>query len=219
MNLKKAIKNRIDTILEIIERQISSFMDRKYPKPVYLSTQTAGKLKIHVGSGNVNLQGWINIDARCMPHVHIVSEDLSFHEFTDGSIDEIYMCHILEHLSFEEAATTLAIIKKKLSKGGVIRLSVPCFDSLVKIYTENGKNITEIKYALMGGQDYEFNFHKSIYNFDSLVELLVNTGFIEVAVWDPLQVFGKDIGDWSTRTYQTPQGKTMVSLNLVALSA
>ena len=160
MNIKMVVKNKIYKFLELIERQISAFRDRKLPKPIYLINQNAGKIKIHVGPGDVNLQGWINIDARNMPHVHIVSEDLSFDEFTDGAIDEVYMCHILEHLSFAEAVNTLAKIKVKLKKGGVIRLSVPCFDSLTKIY----------------------------------------------------------IGDWSSKTYLTPYGKSLVSLNLVAKS-
>lgn len=219
VNLKKVVKGQLNTIKNIIDRQIHSFIDRKYPRPIYLSTHTVGKVKIHVGSGDINLQGWINMDARSMPHIHLVRDDLSFQEFTDGAIDEIYMCHILEHLSFQEVANTLATVKRKLKKGGVIRLSVPCFDSLVKIYSESGRNIDLIKFALMGGQDYQYNYHKSIYNYQSLVEILSKEGFKEVTKWDPLHVFGEDIGDWSGKLYETQAGKTMISLNLVARSA
>lgn len=218
MRFKKVIKDNVNEFFEIVERQISAFIDRRYPKPVYISNQISSKIKVHVGCGSVNLQGWINVDARALQHVHIVTDNLLFKEFTDGSIDEIYMCHILEHLSFVEASTVLSVINRKLKKGGVIRLSVPDFDSLVNVYVENGRNINEIKYALLGGQDYQFNYHKSVYNGDSLINLLGINNFEEIKRWEPLQFFGKDIGDWSAKFFRTSSGKVPVSLNLVAKS-
>ena len=129
------------------------------PVPIYTKYNAKG-VRLHLGCGDVNLQGWINIDARFDPHIHIVSEGLELSEFSDDSISEIYMCHVLEHFSFEEGFRLIQSFKKKLKNGGILRLSVPDFDSLVEIYKKNKNDLNSIRSSLMGGQNYEFNYHK-----------------------------------------------------------
>ena len=49
----------------------------------------------------------------------------------------------------------------------------------------------------MGAQDYEFNFHNTVYNYDSLKALIEQAGFRDVARWTTVEEFGQRIGDWS----------------------
>ena len=77
--------------------------------PVFTNNKKDG-LKIHLGAGNINLQGWVNIDAQASSHIHIVDSSLLFDEFTDGSISVFYLCHILEHFTFKEAEILLGRI-------------------------------------------------------------------------------------------------------------
>lgn len=187
-------------------------------KPVFPKAGDGG-LKIHLGAGPINIQGWVSIDARHAPHIHLESEGFALDEFADGAISEIYMCHVLEHFSFEEIKAILRNLHKKLKVGGLLRLSVPDFDSLVTVYHSNGNNLELIKLALMGGQDYAHNFHKSVFNRATLSRLLIEHGFIQAETWETYAEFGVHIGDWSEANFSTPKGEVPISLNLRARKA
>ena len=174
--------------------------------------------RVHVGCGPVKIEGWINIDAREFPHIHIKSQSLSLSEFSEGALGEIYLCHVLEHFSFKEVDELLADYYRKLKVGGVLRLSVPDFDLVVTAYQDSGGDLELIRMALMGGQDYEFNFHKSVYNRNLLTKLLIKAGFSQIEIWSADGDFGGDIGDWSTgKLKKRGVGAFPISLNLKAI--
>jgi len=216
--LLKKIKNLLHNKVYSVRRFLNlwKFFFKDSP-PIYTKTRTAG-LKIHLGAGPINIQGWINVDAREYSHTHIVANNFDLAQFADGSISEIYMCHVLEHFSFSEVELLLRHFKNKLCIGGVIRLSVPSFDKLVDIYCDGHRNIDLIKFAIMGGQDYEFNFHKSIYNQKNLSNILVQSGYTNIEKWDTLSDFGADLGDWSSKYFPTSKDSIQISLNLKALN-
>lgn len=210
-------------IVYVIRRKFSSLKERVLNllqggknKPVY-PTNSSGGLRVHLGAGPINIQGWINIDARSDSHIHLQSEGFDLNEFADGALSEIYMCHVLEHFSFEESKIILQNFRKKLKVGGVLRLSVPDFDGLVSAYHGNENNLELIKMALMGGQDYEHNYHKSVYNKALLSDLLLLCGFDELETWNSQEDFGIDLGDWSSKNFSTQNGEFPVSLNIKAL--
>lgn len=188
------------------------------PLPIYTKSRNVG-LKVHLGAGPVNIQGWINVDARADDHIHLVAKGFELAEFSDGSISEIYMCHVLEHFSFVEAEALLRNLKRKLCVGGLIRISVPCFDKLIAVYAGNNNDLDLIRLAVMGGQDYEFNFHKSIYNNASLVRLLKDCGYVDIMEWNTKADFGVELGDWSSETFPSLSGARIISLNLKGRNA
>ncbi len=59
---------------------------------------------------------------------------MQLEQFSDNSIDELYLCHVLEHISFNEVNAFLKLVYLKLKIGGIIRISVPSFESILKIY-------------------------------------------------------------------------------------
>lgn len=207
------MKKLIKKILSWLKKPSIFF---KESAPIYPSVEKQG-IKIHIGSGEINLQGWINIDARKFAHTHINTDSLVLNEFTDNAINYIYMCHILEHLSFEEVKILLEDLNKKLSKDGVLMISVPNFQSIAMIYQETDFNLEKIKFALMGGQDYEHNFHKSVYDFKNLKSLFEEAGFQSVTQWDTKEEFGELIGDWSHYHEKINGKKIPLSLNLKGL--
>ncbi len=173
----------------------------------------SNKPKVHIGCGPINIEGWINIDARNDSHVHINTDVIDLKNFTDNSLGEIYLCHVLEHFSFEEVASVLEVFYKKLKIGGTLRLSVPDFKLIAKSYLSEKVSLKSLKYALMGGQDYEYNFHKSIYDFETIDELMSLAKFKDIQEYTTQEDFGVDLGDWSTgRIASLP-----ISLNVKAV--
>jgi len=193
-------------------KHFSNFKHREV-LPLYPKYSSPG-LKVHLGSGTINLQGWVNIDTRQAPHIHLQANNFDLSEFNDNSIREIYMCHVLEHFSFVEVEKLLSNLHRKLSPGGVLRLSVPDFDQLIRIYQSNNNDISSIRYALMGGQDYEYNFHKSVFNSSSLSDMLLSCGFKHLQAWNTREDFGENLGDWSNKSFKTFKGNIPVSLNI-----
>jgi predicted SAM-dependent methyltransferase len=206
-------------LLARLSWQRSAFRYAGEPAPIYPvkdPTAPAG-VRVHLGPGNINLQGWINVDARDLAHVHVQSSSLALETFTDGAVAVIYLCHVLEHVSFAEATELLRAFHRKLAVGGILIISVPDFDALVTTYQATGKNLESIKHALMGGQGYEYNFHKSVYTRPALEALLRECGFADVQPWETETEFGGTIGDWSSERVDAGNGKTIpISLNLKA---
>tara|TARA_B110000027_G_scaffold133233_1_gene161190 strand:+ start:1061 stop:1681 length:621 start_codon:yes stop_codon:yes gene_type:complete len=161
-------------------------------------THSVLKPRLHIGCGPINLEGWINIDARDNSHVHINTHVIDLKDFSDNSIGEIYLCHVLEHFSFEEVSSVLDVFYRKLQPGGLLRISVPDFRLMAQSYLVQKVGLHSLKYALMGGQDYQYNFHKSIYDYKILTQVLSQAGFSNSESYDTVQDLGLDLGDWST---------------------
>ena len=89
---------------------------------------------LHIGCGNVILpKPFENLDTRPLEGVDHVSEAFPL-PFEDNTFDLVYSSHVLEHF---EKINTQAIVNewvRILKPGGMIRLSVPSLENLIKIY-------------------------------------------------------------------------------------
>jgi len=107
----------------------------------------------------------------------------------DCSVDRIYCCHMLEHLQRPEALRFLQECYRVLKPSGAIRVVVPDLKILASVYNATGDAdrfleslyifpespvaVTgRIKNALFG-----LRLHLWMYDADSLIKLLLETGF------------------------------------------
>ncbi len=189
---------------------------RRLHYPVF-PQNTGGSVCVHLGCGEVNLPGFINFDVRPFPHVHYVQgvEDLSV--LPNNYADLLYACHVLEHISHCKVLDALVEWHRVLKDGGTLRLTVPDFDKLVEVYLIEGKDIQAIVQPLMGGQDYIYNFHKSVFNEKYLGELLLLAGFRKVRGWEPQEVGFPSLADWSSKPIMVNGKEYFISLNLEAI--
>ncbi len=172
---------------------------------------------IHIGCGQFNDSRYINIDTRPGWHIHFVDSIENCEKlFPKNYADLIYVCHVLEHVSHLKIGKTIEGLYKCLKRGGVLRFSVPNFDTIVKIYQEK-KSIRDITEPLMGGQGYPANFHCSIFNEDYLKNLLLKSGFKEVRKWNPENAPFHNFNDWSKREIELYDKNWQISLNLEAI--
>jgi len=169
--------------------------------------------KIHFGCGDVNLNGWINVDLRLADHIAINSDNLSM--FKENSVDVIYMCHVLEHMSYQNITEILEQAFFALKKSGLILISVPDFDKLISFYEETG-DINSIQSPLHGGQDYDLNIHKISFTTKSLSEIFDQIGFKGISNWETNEFFGFDNFDWSSKKIKYKSLSKNISLNLYA---
>ena len=71
-------------------------------------------------------------------------------EFEDNSIDLIYASHVIEYFDREEIPNILNKWKSKLKPGGTLRLAVPNFHTMAKLYIEDKISLNNFLGPLYG---------------------------------------------------------------------
>lgn len=210
------VGDRLRQLRRAVKRRLS-FAKRRYVQPPY-PKNAEGKTLVHIGCGKINSAEFINVDAQPYAHVHIVTSNISrLPDFADGTVDLVYMCHVLEHVKRNNLNKVLLEMKRILKDGGVLRLSVPDFDRLAEVYHHSGKDITAITNQLMGGQDSDYNIHYSVFNHRHLTELLKRTGFQTIRLWDPWNCQYHNFKDKACKVMRAGGQDFPISLNLEAV--
>jgi predicted SAM-dependent methyltransferase len=200
-----------------LQSDIRSLAGRVKRQFVRLDFPRTTQINLHLGCGQIDHPGFINIDGFPGKHIHYVRDISNLSVFKDETVDLIYACHCLEHFPYNGVSKVLAEWYRVLKKNGILRISVPDFELMLKIYLDNGKDINAILGPLMGGQSNKFDFHKTAFTKASLTELFVKAGFQEVREWK----FGSDhltsIEDWSKKSIIWQGKEYLISLNLEAI--
>lgn len=174
-------------------------------------------VKINMGCGKRNFgKDWIHVDGdRSYEHVDTSDIYLSFIE--NEKVDLIYASHFIEYFDRKEVLVLLNAWYNKLKPGGVLRLSVPNFPQLVKVYRET-QDINTILGPLFGHMEMggKSIYHKTVYDYVSLRELLMSIGFKDIQFWNWRNVEHGEIDDHSQAYYPHMQKETglQISLNL-----
>ena len=176
-----------------------------------------GATYLHLGCGSVNHPKFINIDGIPAPHIHYVRSIENLSPFEDNSVDLVYACHCLEHFPYATVPKVVAEWFRVLKQGGILRLSVPDFDLLLNIYNNNEKDVNTILSPLMGGQNYKFNFHLTVFTHSSLETILKNAGFRIIQKWQPGSCELTTFDDFSDCKVLRNFNYYPVSLNLEAI--
>ena len=182
-------------------------------------------MKLHLGCWHRNIPGFINVDLCDMEHIDIKANinDLSMIE--NDSVSLIYSSHSFEYFDRVEAEDVLREWRRVLNPGGLLRVAVPDFDSLLKVYKETNNDIEKILGPLYGRMEIkkplatEKMYHKTIYNFASLEKLLIKSGFKDVKRYDWQKTIHKDYDDHSQAYFphMDKHNGILISLNVEAI--
>lgn len=95
-------------------------------------------LKLHLGSGSVRLDGWINIDREARADLNLdLREGLPF---PDGAARLLYNEHVIEHITVDEARRCLKDWFRVLEPGGVLRIATPDLAYVVERYQHDWRD-------------------------------------------------------------------------------
>jgi predicted SAM-dependent methyltransferase len=167
------------------------------------------KRYLHLGCGqNILPAPFENCDIRDIKGVNHVGPIFPL-EFEDNKYDLIYASHILEHFSRNECQDVLNDWVRVLKPGGVLRLSVPSYPNLKRIY-EISKDIDDVLGPLMGGQTYEENVHYNAFDETNLLDYMKNAGLEAIHPWDFRRTIHSGYWDFS----QATTSEIPISLNL-----
>ena len=143
-------------------------------------------MKLHIG-GMEKKEGWkiLNIQKNegREKHVDLVGDITDLSQFDDGSIEEIYASHTVEHIDNNDVQKTLKGIHRVLKDGGKFYVSVPDMDILCRLFLDP-KAPLKIKYEVMrmmfGGQVDEFDYHYFGWNMLLMEYFLKDAGFKKI---------------------------------------
>lgn len=165
---------------------------------------------LHIGCGdNILPDPFENLDDRELAGLDhkSLADDLS--KFKNNTFDLVYSSHVLEHFQRDKTEEVLSEWARVTKKDGTIRLSVPSFENLIKIYNKSGK-IENVIGPLMGGQTYGYNFHYNLFDEKSLKSLMEKCGLTAIHPWLHTRTEHSDYFDFSQAvTFGIP-----ISLNL-----
>lgn len=173
---------------------------RKYfrnPIRVYQMNRLQSKCnKLHIGCSTIKLEGFINVDVFKTPAVDFLCSVENLPKYIrPNSINQIYICHLLEHFSRRDAIQILRIFYDFLDIGGELRISVPDIMKITKIMALGKLSKSDLNLAqgiISGGQSTRYDYHKSVFWFDLLKQMLEDVGFSQV------QEYSSDVVDSSS---------------------
>ena len=158
---------------------------------------------LHLGCGTNVMKGWLNTDLKAHGHVKYLDASHPF-PIRSNNLDYIFSEHLFEHLSYEEGKFMLRECYRVLKPGGVLRLTMPTLDFLIRLYREPDRSLHQryarwsllqfapqmytdfindgqgLPMALVVNNFMHFWGHQMIYDFPSLRTMLGNTGFADI---------------------------------------
>jgi len=79
-------------------------------------------VKLHLGCGNIILDGYTNIDIVPGEGIDVVSDVRSLPMYKDASVDEVYLSHVLEHFSWKDTHWGIMMRHSEASRSERYRL-------------------------------------------------------------------------------------------------
>lgn len=177
----------MDDIIREIKRNLN--LNKKLNLPAFR------EIKINFGCGKVRQSGYINVDIRNTEAVDIVATLPELVNCLEGQCSEVYLSHVLEHFGApgkklrqgdSDVLGALLLVRKILIQGGTVRIAVPDFNAICKIYMDGILPLfPKLLGRLCGEQEYPENLHKCVFDRNFLEFCLSHCGFEQIQNWDP----------------------------------
>ena len=180
-------------------------------------------IKVHLGCWHRIIPGFVHVDLCDLSHIDYKSSIDRLPFFADDSVELIYCSHAFEYFDRDEACLALREWHRVLQPGGLLRLAVPDFEALLRVYKETGELLSILGplYGKMTINTIHADttlYHKTVYDEKSLGILLEECGFVQPERWDWRATEHSQIDDHSQAYFPHMQKETgiLVSLNMEA---
>jgi len=142
---------------------------------------TGAPLRLHLGSGGNNLDGWVNLDL--VGAQADVCWDLRRPlPFPERSAEAAFLEHVLEHMTVGEGMAVLRHAFRVLVPGGVIRVGVPDAGLYARSYAVGDGTLDELRPGrptrmLALGEVFQEHGHVSAWDGETLALVIDEVGF------------------------------------------
>lgn len=190
----------------------------------YLVVFLGYNMKLHIGCGKRFIPGFVHIDIDAHPHLDYVHDIRTLPMIKNNSVELIYFCHGIEYFDRAEVKDVLLEWRRVLKSRGILRLSMPDFEALVRVYLKY-KDLDKIIGPLYGKWNIvtkrgEKNtiYHKTVYDFKSVQRVLRQAGFKQVKRYDWRKTEHAQYDDYSQAyvPHMDKEKGILISLNVEA---
>jgi predicted SAM-dependent methyltransferase len=167
-------------------------------------------MQLHIGGLEVK-PDWKILNVQRLPGVDYVGDIRDLTQFSDGSVEQVYASHVLEHVGQMDMQPTVNGVYRVLRKGGKFMVSVPDLDTLCHTFISPVADANmkwHVMNMIFGGQVDASDFHYIGLNFQFLHGFLFEAGFSVIQKVESFGLFN-DTSDF--KPYGFP-----ISLNVVA---
>ena len=179
--------------------------------------------KIHLGCWHRYIPGFLHVVLCDFPHIDYKTSIDKLNFLNNEEVSLIYASHALEYFDRQQVSHALKEWHRVLRPGGILRLAVPDFESLIQVYKSTG-DLNKVLGPMYGKMEIATSngsniiYHKTIYDEKSLSTLLQNNGFKNIERWDWRETEHSDIDDHSQAYYphMDKENGILISLNLQA---
>ncbi len=135
--------------------------------------------RLHIGSGDKRLEGWVNIDLKPLPGVDVIADVTRGLDFQD--VEAVFAEHFLEHLPIDAALDFLCESHRVLAPGGWLRLSTPNLDWVwITHYRLDAEASDKRLNAIKLNRAFRGWGHQFVWNREMIAEALLACGFERV---------------------------------------
>ena len=171
--------------------------------------------RLHIG-GQVRTAGWEVLDANPGPCVDHIGNAADLSAFADGSFEQLYASHVLEHFDYQgQLVKTLTEWRRVLSPNGTLCVSVPDLDMLARLFLDRTLLSAQDRFLVMrmifGGHIDKYDYHLVGLNEEFLTSYLHAAGFVGIRRVSDFGLFD----DTSSMELKT----IPISLNMIAMKA
>lgn len=184
-------------------------------------------IKINVGCGRRNFgRDWVHIDGGNYPHLDSYDITQLCYPMADGTVrkydnetvDLVYASCVLEYFDREGAVDILKEWVRVLKFGGKLRLSVPDFQVMANLYTNEDYPIESFLGPLYGKMPMREKtiYHKTAYDYKSLKKLLEASGINNIRKYDWRDTEHSEYDDHSQAylPHMDKENGTLIQLNI-----
>lgn len=195
----ESYRDRLEFVrLEILEQVQAGKAQNKTTAPYRILSEEkveqarqAHDIRLNIGCGHKPLEQYLNVDRRPLPGVDIAASAQAL-PFDPESVARIHAAHLLEHFTKTELETSiLPHWHTLLQRGGFLSAVVPDAEAMIAAYAKQEMNFSDLSSVTFGEQDYDDDFHYSMFSQGSLTSLLRRTGFKNIEFTASNRINGK----------------------------
>lgn len=128
-------------------------------------------MKLNIGSGFRYREGFVNLDINEVCKIDVKANATRL-PFKDCLFDEVYSKAVLEHFSWRNIFDILWEWRRVVKFGGILKVIVPDWGWIRK----QDKTAFEISAWLLGAQRNTYDYHKAIFDSNTLEMLFRQVG-------------------------------------------
>lgn len=142
--------------------------------------------KLHLGCGNVYLEGWVNIDNYIggRRHKDLWLDVANGLPFKNSEIEAIFTSHTLEHFIIEDISRILEECHRVLRPSGFLRIAVPSMTMAMDAYFKGDGAMFDTQGRTISRKFIDWilyhNTHLTMFDFPFMRELLEDAGFQDI---------------------------------------